>query len=87
MNKESLSHTHTHTQEYYSAMRKKETLPFTTWMDLWASQVALVVQNTPSSAGDVRDTGSIPGSERYLGEENGNSLQYSFLENSMARGT
>ena len=66
MNKESLSHTHTHTQEYYSAMRKKETLPFTTWMDLWASQVALVVQNPPSSAGDVRDTGSIPGSEDPL---------------------
>ena len=62
----SLSHTHTHTQEYYSAMRKKETLPFTTWMDLWASQVVLVVQNPPSSAGDVRDTGSIPGSEDPL---------------------
>ena len=35
---------------------------------LWASQVALVVQNPPSSAGDVRDTGSIPGSEDPLEE-------------------
>ena len=52
-----------------------------------ASQVVLVIKNPPANAGDIRDTGSIPGSERYLGEENGNSLQYSFLENSMARGT
>ena len=54
---------------------------------LGASQAVLVIKNPPANAGDIRDTGSIPGSERYLGEENGNSLQYSFLENSMARGT
>ena len=29
-----------------------------------ASQVALVVRNAPASAGDIRDAGSIPGSER-----------------------
>ena len=29
-----------------------------------ASQVALVVKNLPASAGDIRDTGSIPGSGR-----------------------
>ena len=29
----------------------------------WASQVALVVKNLPTNAGDVRDKGSIPGSE------------------------
>ena len=29
----------------------------------WASQVALVVKNPPTNAGDVRDKGSIPGSE------------------------
>ena len=29
------THTHTHTMEYYSAMSKKESLPFAiTWMDL-----------------------------------------------------
>ena len=29
------THTHTHTHKYYSAIVKKETLPFaTTWMDL-----------------------------------------------------
>ena len=31
-------------------------------MDEWASQVALVVRNLLASAGDLRDTGSIPGS-------------------------
>ena len=35
---------------------------------------------------NARDTGLIPGSGRSAGEENGNSLQYSFLENSMDRG-
>ena len=35
------------------------------------------------SAGDL---GLIPGSERSPGEGNGNSLQYSCLENSMDRG-
>ena len=34
---------------------------------------------------DTRDVGSIPGSGRCLGVENGNSLQYSCLENSMHR--
>ena len=32
-----------------------------------ASQVALVVKNSPANAGDVRDVGSIPGSGRYPG--------------------
>ena len=31
----------------------------------WASQVALVVKNPPTSAGYVRDTGSIPGLGRF----------------------
>jgi len=41
------------------------------------------VKNLPAKAGDA---GSIPGSGRSPGEENGNSLQYSCLENSMDRG-
>ena len=40
-------------------------------------QVALVAKNLPAIAGDVRDVGLIPGSERSPGEENGNLLQYS----------
>ena len=36
------------------------------------SLVVLVVQNLPASARDVRDTGSIPGSQRSPGEGHGN---------------
>ena len=39
----------------------------------------------PANVGDARDTGSIPGSGRSPGEENGNPLPYSCLENSMDR--
>ena len=45
-----------------------------------------VVKNLPTHAGDARDMGSIPGSERSPGGGNGNSLQYSCLENSVDRG-
>ena len=42
-----------------------------------------VVNNLSANAGDV---GSIPGSGRSPGEENGNPLQYSCLENPRDRG-
>ena len=45
----------------------------------WASQMALVVKNLPANAGDIRDTGLIPGLERPLGVGNGDSYQYSCL--------
>ena len=45
-----------------------------------------MVNNLPANAGDIRDTGLIPGSERFTGEGNGNPLQYSCMENSMDRG-
>ena len=51
-----------------------------------ASQVVLVVKNPPPSAGDIRDTGLIPGSGKSPGGEHGNPLQYSCLENPMDRG-
>ena len=44
------------------------------------------VKNPPANAGDTRDVGLIPGSGRSPREGNGNSLQYSFLGNSMDRG-
>ena len=53
---------------------------------LWASQVALVVKYPPASAGDLRDSGLIPGLGRSPGKGNGNPLQYSCLENPMDRG-
>ena len=42
-----------------------------------------VVKNLPASAGDM---GSNPGLGRSPGEENGNPLQYSCLENPIGRG-
>ena len=51
-----------------------------------ASQVALVVKNLPTIAGDIRDMGSIPGLGRSPGGGHRNSLQYSCLENPMERG-
>ena len=50
-----------------------------------ASQVALVVKNLSSNAGELRDAGLIPGWEDSPGGENGNPLQYSCLENPMNR--
>ena len=56
-------------------------------MPAWrASQVAPVVKNLPANAGDIRDSGLIPGLERSPGGGNGNPLQYSCLENPMDRG-
>ena len=45
-----------------------------------------VVKNLPASAGDTRDTGSIPVSGRSPGGGYGNPLQYYCLENSLDRG-
>ena len=45
-----------------------------------------MVKSLPANAENVRDLGSIPGSGRSPGEENGYPLQYSCLENSMDRG-
>ena len=45
-----------------------------------------MVKSPPVIAGDIRDTGSIPGSGRFSREGHGNPLQYSCLENPMDRG-
>ena len=44
-----------------------------------------MVKSLPTNAGDSRDAGSTPGSGRYRGVGNGNTLQYSCPENSMDR--
>ena len=57
---------------------------------IWASQVALVVKNTPTNAGDIRDNGfsyGSYGSGRSPGGGHGNPQQNSSLENPMNRGT
>ena len=50
-----------------------------------ASQVVLVLKNPPVNAGDVRDSGLIPGLGRSPGGRHGNQLQYSCLESLMDR--
>ena len=44
------------------------------------------VKNLPAKAEDTRHMGLIPALGRSPGEENGNRLQYSCLENPMDRG-
>ena len=54
-----------------------------------ASQVAQVVKNWPTNAGDageVGDVGSIPGSGRSPGQGNGHPLQYACLGNPLDGG-
>ena len=48
--------------------------------------MALVVKNPSANAGDVRDSGLIPGLGRCPGVGNGSPLLYSCLENPMDRG-
>ena len=45
-----------------------------------------MVKNSPANAGDARDMGLIPESERSPEIGNGNPLQYSFLENHIGEG-
>ena len=49
--------------------------------------MAQLVKNLPANAGDLGDMALIPELGRSRGEGNGNSLQYSCLENLMDRGT
>ena len=46
-----------------------------------------LIKNPPANARDSGGAGSIPGSGRSPGRENGNPLQYSCLGNSMDGGT
>ena len=45
-----------------------------------------MVKNLPANAGNTEDAGSIPEFGRSSGEGNGNSRQYSCLENAMNQG-
>ena len=53
---------------------------------LGKSQVALVGKNPPANAGDVRDTGLIPGSGRSPEAVHDNPLQYFCPENLLHKG-
>ena len=45
-----------------------------------------MVKNSHTSAGDIRDTDSVPGLGSFPGEGNGNHAIESCMENSMDRG-
>ena len=45
-----------------------------------------MLKNLPASAGDARDAGLIPEWERSPGEEHGDPLQFSCLDNPKDRG-
>ena len=49
------------------------------------SQVVRAVKTPPTTVGDIRDPGSIPGSGRSPGVGQGNPLEYSCLKNPMDR--
>ena len=55
-------------------------------LNIWFSQMALVVKNLPASAEGIRDVGLILGLGRFPGEGIGYPLQYFCLENLMDRG-
>ena len=62
----------------------------TYWLEkasrLWCILIyGAMVKSPPANTGDTRDTGSITGSGRFPGVQNGNPRQYSCLENSMDR--
>ena len=48
--------------------------------------MAVMINNSPANAGDIRDVGLITGMGRSPGGGHGNPLQYSCLENPMDRG-
>ena len=56
-------------------------------VEIWASQVVLVLRNPPTNAGDLRAVGSIPGSGRSSEGGHGTPLQFSCLQNPTDRGT
>ena len=54
-------------------------------INIWASQVVLVVKNLLANAGEIKDADLIPGLRRSPEEGHGNLLQFSCLGNTMDR--
>ena len=55
-------------------------------MGLWGFPGGAMVKNLLANARGARDMGSVPGSGKFPGGGNGNTLQYSYLKNSMDGG-
>ena len=64
--------------------KKQSQGPFLHIDPSWTHFISVITLS--ANAGEAGDTSLIPESGRYPGEENGNPLQYSFLDNSMNRG-
>ena len=62
---------------------ERHPLPKLIWADFPGGAV---VKNSPASGGDARDEDLILGLERSPGEGNGNTLEYTCLENPIYRG-
>ena len=63
--------------EYLKGFKHRILGPFSgTRVSVGAFQVALVVKNLSADAGDIRDTGLIPGLGRAPGGGHGNPLQF-----------
>ena len=71
---------------YYITKQQSSTMQNHNYFCTWASQVVLMVKNLPANAGDIRDSGLIPGSGRSPGGRPGHPFQYSCLENPMDGG-
>ena len=62
-----------------------ETQAFPDQSFYWLPRLSASGKESTSKAGDVRDSGLIPGSARSHGKGHGNPLQYSCLENPLDR--
>ena len=62
-----------------------QSLHISSWKHQQKAPNSLVVKSPHANAGDIRDSGLIPGSGRFPGGRHGDSLQYSCLENPMDR--
>ena len=67
----------------FQGLRARDITHIIWWEVNRRSTLSSVGKESDCNAGDL---GLIPGSGRYSGEENGNPLQYSCLENPMVRG-
>ena len=77
-----LFHNLKYSHKYKEIIMKKEHIVLNTWGFPRGS----AGKESASNAGDIGDVGSIPQSGKSPGGENGNPLQYPYLENSMDRG-
>ena len=63
-----------------------QSLHISSWKHQQKAPNSLVVKSPHANAGDIRDSGLIPGSGRSPGGSHGSPLQYSWPENPMERG-